>query len=139
MYACLAWIGLNATGRRPGYWSQDGRFIAFGNTTFSQIDNELKGDVWLVDMAHNRNVIHLISTLFHEANPAFPPDGRWLAFTSDESGQTEVYLQAFEAGESPRLIGQRHLVSRPCPGRSRMTCNTENASCRWPAVSHLCV
>jgi Tol biopolymer transport system component/DNA-binding winged helix-turn-helix (wHTH) protein len=96
----------------PTDWSQDGRFIAFGNTTFSQIDNELKGDVWLVDMTRGRNVINLISTPFHEANPAFSPDGRWLAFTSDESGQTEVYLQAFEAGESPRLIGERHLVSR---------------------------
>jgi Tol biopolymer transport system component/DNA-binding winged helix-turn-helix (wHTH) protein len=92
--------------------SHDGRFIAFGNTTFSQIDNELKGDVWLVDMARGRKVIHLINTPFHEANPAFSPDGGWLAFTSDESGQAEVYVQAFEAGESPRLVGERHLVSR---------------------------
>jgi Tol biopolymer transport system component/DNA-binding winged helix-turn-helix (wHTH) protein len=96
----------------PTDWSHDGRFIAFGNTTFSQIDNELKGDVWLVDMAQGRKVIHLINTPFHEANPAFSPDGRWLAFTSDESGRTELYVQAFEAGESPRLVGERHLVSR---------------------------
>ena len=80
--------------------------------TFSQIDNELKGDVWLVDMARNRKVVHLINTPFHEASPAFSPDGRWLAFTSDESGRTELYVQAFEGGESPRLTGERHLVSR---------------------------
>ena len=96
----------------PTDWSHDGRFIAFGNTTFSQIDNELMGDVWLVDMARDRKVIHLISTPFHEANAAFSPDGRWLAFTSDESGRTELYVQAFESGESPRLAGERHLVSR---------------------------
>jgi Tol biopolymer transport system component len=96
----------------PTDWSRDGRFIAFNNTGFAQIDNELKGDVWLIDMARGRKAIHLISTPFHEANPAFSPDGRWLAFTSDESGRTEVYLQAFEAGESPRLTGERHLVSR---------------------------
>jgi eukaryotic-like serine/threonine-protein kinase len=96
----------------PTDWSHDGRFIAFGNTTFSQIDNELKGDVWLVDMARDRRVIHLISTPFHEANPAFSPDGRWLAFTSDESGRTELYVQAFKSGESPLLVGERHLVSR---------------------------
>lgn len=92
-------------------WSPDGRFIAYTNTSFA-INYELKGDVWLIDMARGRKVIHLISTPFHEANPAFSPDGRWLAFTSDESGRTEVYLQAFEAGESPRLVGERHVVSK---------------------------
>jgi Tol biopolymer transport system component len=99
--------------QEPTDWSRDGRFIAFTNTSFSQIDNEMKGDVWLIDMARNRKVVHLISTsAFHEASPAFSPDGRWLAFTSNESGRTEVYLQAFESGESPRLVGERHLVSR---------------------------
>jgi eukaryotic-like serine/threonine-protein kinase len=92
-------------------WSRDGRFIAFTNSG-SAINNELKGDVWLIDMARGRKVIHLISTPFHEANPAFSPDGRWLAFTSDESGRTELYVQAFEAGEAPHLTGERHLVSR---------------------------
>lgn len=96
----------------PTDWSHDGRFIAFTNTAFSQIDKELKGDVWLVDMARDRKVVHLTSTPFHEANPAFSPDGRWLALTSDESGRTELYVQAFESGESPRLIGERYLVSR---------------------------
>jgi dipeptidyl aminopeptidase/acylaminoacyl peptidase len=93
-------------------WSHDGRFLAFTNTGFAQVDNDLNGDVWLIDMARNRRVIPLISTPFHEANPAFSPDGRWLAYTSDESGRAEVYVQAFEAGESPHLAGERHLVSR---------------------------
>jgi Tol biopolymer transport system component/DNA-binding winged helix-turn-helix (wHTH) protein len=92
-------------------WSGDGRFIAFTNTGFA-IHNELKGDVWLIDMARGRKVIHLISTPFHEANPAFSPDGRWLAFTSNESGSSELYVQAFDSGEAPRLTGERRLVSR---------------------------
>ena len=95
----------------PGDWSRDGRFIAFTNTGFA-IENELKGDVWLIDMARGRRVIHLIRTPFHEANPAFSPDGRWLAFTSNESGRSEAYLQAFEAGDTPRLIGERRILSK---------------------------
>lgn len=95
----------------PGDWSRDGRFIAFTNTGFA-IENELKGDVWLIDMARGRKVIHLIRTPFHEANPAFSPDGRWLAFTSNESGRAELYLQAFEAGDAPRLVGERRLLSQ---------------------------
>src|SRR5882724_9478774 len=56
-------------------------------------------------------MVHLISTPFHEANPAFSPDGNWLAFTSNESGRAEVYVQAFRSGDAPGVIGERHLVS----------------------------
>jgi eukaryotic-like serine/threonine-protein kinase len=96
----------------PTDWSRDGRFIAFTNTSFAQVQNEMRGDVWLSDTARGRKPVHLIGTPFHEANPAFSPDGRWLAFTSNESGRTEVYVQAFEAGDSPRLVGERYLVSK---------------------------
>jgi Tol biopolymer transport system component len=96
----------------PTDWSHDGRFIAFTSTSFAQAQNEMRGDVWLVDMARGRKVIHLINTPFHETEPAFSPDGHWLAFTSNESGRAEVYIQAFEAGDSPHLTGERHVVSR---------------------------
>jgi eukaryotic-like serine/threonine-protein kinase len=96
----------------PTDWSRNGRFIAFTNTSFGQVENELQGDVWLIDMAHGRKIVPLISTPFHEANPAFSPDGRWLAFTSNESGRAEVYIQAFEASDTPHMSGGRHLVSR---------------------------
>lgn len=95
----------------PTDWSPDGRFIAYTSTSFAQSENEMRGDVWLIDMARGRRVIHLIDTPSHEGNPAFSPDGKWLAFTSNESGRTEVYVQAFAAGESPHMTGERHVVS----------------------------
>lgn len=52
----------------PGDWSRDGRFIAFTNTGVAQIDNELKGDVSLIDMARNRKVIPLIIQKYCNAN-----------------------------------------------------------------------
>jgi len=96
----------------PEDWSPDGRFIAFTNTGFAQIENELQGDVSLVDMARQRKVIPLLHSPFHEANAAFSPDGHWLAFTSSESGRTELYLQAFQGGDSPSVFGERLVVSR---------------------------
>ena len=96
----------------PADWSSDGRFITFTNTGFSQIENERQGDVWLMDMARQRRVVPLLSTPFHEANPAFSPNGRWLAFTSNESGRAELYIQAFQGGDSPTVFGERYLVSR---------------------------
>jgi hypothetical protein len=66
-------------------------------------------------MTHDRKVVHLLNSsnnAFHEANPAFSPDGKWLAFTSNESGRPEVYIQAFQSADSPAVTGERYLVSR---------------------------
>jgi eukaryotic-like serine/threonine-protein kinase len=95
----------------PADWSADGRFIAFGNTGFPRSANETQGDVWVFDMARGRKPVPLLNTLFHEANAAFSPDGKWLAFTSNESGRPELYVQAFRSGDAPSVIGERHLVS----------------------------
>ena len=96
----------------PTDWSPDGRFIAFANTGTSRLASEIQSDVFIVDLAHGRQVIPLLSTRFHEANAAFSPDGKWLTFTSNESGRPEVYVQAFESTGTPRVTGERHLVTR---------------------------
>jgi Tol biopolymer transport system component len=96
----------------PTDWSRDGRFIAFENTAFTRAANEQQGDVWMVDMARKRKIIDVLNTPFHEASAVFSPDAKWLAFTSNESGRSEIYIQSFEAGDSPNVIGERHPVSR---------------------------
>ena len=95
----------------PTDWSSDGRFLAFVNTGFPRLANETQGDAWVFDLARDRKPVPLLNTRFHEANPTFSPDGKWLAFTSDESGRPEVYVQAFESADVPGLVGERHLVS----------------------------
>ena len=62
-------------------------------------------------LARDRKPVPLLNTRFHEANPALSPDGKWLAFTSNESGRPEVYIQAFQATESPGVVGERYRVS----------------------------
>jgi dipeptidyl aminopeptidase/acylaminoacyl peptidase len=68
--------------------------------------------VWMFDLTRGRQRIPVLSTRFHEANAAFSPDGKWLTFTSNESGRPEVYVQAFEPTGTPRVTGERHLVTR---------------------------
>jgi len=41
------------------------------------------------------HVMPFLSSEFDEAYPEFPPDGRWIAYTSDESKRSEVYVRAF--------------------------------------------
>jgi dipeptidyl aminopeptidase/acylaminoacyl peptidase len=95
----------------PTDWSSDGRFVVFSSTGVSRFPNEAQGDVWVTDFANARKSTPLLHTPFHEANAAFSPDGNWLAFTSNESGRPELYIQAFQSASPPRMIGERFLVS----------------------------
>src|SRR5438132_12378404 len=64
-------------------------------------------------MARGRKVIPLLKTQFFENGAVFSPDGKWLAFLSDESGKAEIYVQAIDRGDdSLRVTGERFVVSR---------------------------
>jgi Tol biopolymer transport system component len=41
-----------------------------------------------------------LATQFNESRPAFSPDKRWLAFTSDEGGATQIFVRAFPGAPS---------------------------------------
>jgi Tol biopolymer transport system component len=74
-------------------WSPDGRFLAY--VTYDQNTHE---DIWLLPMlksAENRTPVPLLRTEFTEEQVTISPDGRWFAYTSDESGRSEVYVQSF--------------------------------------------
>lgn len=96
----------------PTDWSPDGRFIAFSNTGIARLASEIQGDVFLMDLNLNRRTIPLLHSTFHEGNATFSPNGKWLASTSNESGRTELYLQAFTGGDNPAVTGERFPVSR---------------------------
>jgi Tol biopolymer transport system component len=67
----------------PYDWSQDGRSILV-----SSADR----DLWVLSEA---KATPIMRTPFIEAHGQFSPDGKWLAFTSDESKRQEIYVQAF--------------------------------------------
>ena len=73
-------------------WSSDGRSIAFvamgANGNF---------DVTMLSLADNK-VQPLLNSKFREADPAISPDGRWLAYSSNESGRLEVYVRPYPSG-----------------------------------------
>jgi dipeptidyl aminopeptidase/acylaminoacyl peptidase len=84
----------------PQSWSPDGSALAFtptGATTGY--------DIWLFHPAEKASR-PLLNGPFTEWMPAFSPDGRWLAYASNESGRFEVYVQAVASS------GERWQVSR---------------------------
>lgn len=74
----------------PLAWSTDGRFILFQSQ-----DAKTGWDLWLLPLAGDRVPMPLVQTRFNEQEAEFSPDGRWLAYSSDESGRLEVYVQPF--------------------------------------------
>ena len=50
--------------------------------------------------------VPILQTPFNETEGRLSPDGRWLAYTSDESGRNDVYVRSFPAGETKRRISQ---------------------------------
>ena len=54
----------------------------------------------------------LIQNSFDNSAPALSPDGRFLAFSADETGRSEIYAQPFESGDTPKVTGERRRVSQ---------------------------
>ena len=88
----------------PTDWSGDGRFIVY--------QSRQEGDLWVADLAGDGSLTPLLHSAALESSGAFSPDRRWLAFVSNETGHPEAYLQAFQAGQPPRLRGERFRISR---------------------------
>jgi Tol biopolymer transport system component len=79
-------------------WSSDGRLILFNRLNPSDGGS----DIWTLDM-HTSEAMPLLSgQWFEDAN--LSPDGKWLAFTSDESGTYEVYVQSFPAAAGRWMV-----------------------------------
>jgi Tol biopolymer transport system component len=80
----------------PMSWSADGREIVYwaGN-------ERTRGDIWRVRAetdATPREPVAVAATPFDERNPQVSPDGRWLAYSSNQTGRSEIYVQPFPSG-----------------------------------------
>jgi eukaryotic-like serine/threonine-protein kinase len=83
----------------PGSCTPDQSLLAF-----TQSDPATAADIWVLSLNSERRVRPLVQTRFNEQGPAFAPNGQWLAFSSDQSGREEVYVQAFPGpGEQRQL------------------------------------
>ena len=52
-----------------------------------------------------------MQTQFDSSYPALSPDQAYLAFSANDTGRSEIYLQRFYGGDSPKLSGERRRVS----------------------------
>jgi Tol biopolymer transport system component len=94
----------------PTSWSADGRFLLYHSA-----DPQRNADLWVVSMVGDRTPSVFLKTPFREAYGAFSPDGRWVAYHSNESGRPEIYVRPFfppdAAGTAAGAAGGRRQVS----------------------------
>ncbi len=78
----------------PSGWSQDGRFLAFVESIIGEADS----DIWVLPMTNDAEPWQFAGSEFDETQPVISPDGRFLAYRSDSSGQDEVWVASFPDG-----------------------------------------
>ena len=85
-------------GSFPDDWSADGRYLIYhvdGGKTLT--------DVWVMPLKGERTPHALVATEFLEMHAKFSPDGKWVAYTSNETGRAEIYVRQMEKPGKIRL------------------------------------
>jgi eukaryotic-like serine/threonine-protein kinase len=71
-------------------WSPDSRFVLFNSE-----DPTRSNDIWALPLDRNGQSFPVVQTNFDEQQAQFSPDGKWIAYQSNESGRVEIYVQPF--------------------------------------------
>ena len=81
-------------------WSRDGRFLLYT----VMVRSKTKNDVWVLPLGNDKKPVPFLSTEFNESQAHFSPDDHWVAYTSDESGQAEVYVRSFSMNSAGTAV-----------------------------------
>ena len=97
-------------------WSRDGRFLLY-----MSLDPKNAHDIWALPMDKKAAPFPVVRTDFEERNGQFSPDGKWVAYQSNDSGRFEIYVQPF-----------------PSPGNRIQISNNGGAQVRWRSDGRSC-
>ncbi|HKD86199.1 MAG TPA: protein kinase [Terriglobales bacterium] len=75
--------------------TRDGRYLVYERRAKGGTTGE---DIWAMPLFGDRKPFPIVQTPFLDATPAVSPDGKWLAYSSDESNRREVYITPFPSG-----------------------------------------
>jgi Tol biopolymer transport system component len=101
----------NENSKRPSDWSSDGRYLIYTET-----DPKGQGDIWYLpdplNKSGDRKPVKFQGTDSVESQGQLSPDGRWLAYVSNESGEEEVYVRPFPSGPGRWKISSGAVISQ---------------------------
>jgi eukaryotic-like serine/threonine-protein kinase len=119
----------------PTDWSADGKYIAFVRI---EPPGKTREDIWILPLSGDRKPFPFAHTEFSEGVARFSPDGKWLAFASNESGNAEVYVAPFpgpggkiqistSGGHVPRWRRDGREIFYVAPDRKLMAAEVETS------------
>jgi eukaryotic-like serine/threonine-protein kinase len=85
----------------PACWTPDGRYFLF-----RELDPVTGEDIWAVDEQGDKKPFPVLHSRYHEEDASLSPDGKWLAYRSNESGRAELYLQSFPVPDAKVRVSQ---------------------------------
>jgi Tol biopolymer transport system component len=101
-------VATTSDAKFPNDWSRDGRFLLY-----TQQDARTNADLWVLPLTASGTPsgtpAPFANTEFSESAGQFSPDTHWIAYASDESGRSEIYVQPFPV---PSGGGSKTSVSR---------------------------
>jgi eukaryotic-like serine/threonine-protein kinase len=106
-------------------WSPDGKLIAY-----ERLGSSGQYEIWMLPMEGDRKPYPYLVSQFRVNQPAFSVDGSWLAYTSNESGRGEVYVQKFP-GPGEKVQVSTDGGSNPVWSRDGKQLVFENAGTLW--------
>jgi Tol biopolymer transport system component len=98
-----------STNKSPSDWSRDGRYLLFRNN-----ERQTAFDIWALPMQGDQQPFPVLRTQFAERDGQFSPDAKWIAYESNRSGRSEIYVYPF-----------------PGPGREQQVSTGGGAQVRW--------
>ncbi|MGE5360320.1 MAG: protein kinase domain-containing protein [Bacteroidales bacterium] len=83
----------------PNSWSPDNRFLIYGER-----GPDTGGDLWVLPLDGQQKPYPFVNSRFEERTAQFSPNGRWVAYASNESGQSEIYVRPFPPSRGQWLV-----------------------------------
>jgi Tol biopolymer transport system component len=80
----------SSTDKVPYDISRDGKFLLYAD-----LNQKTLRDLWVLPLEGDRKPMPIAQSEFSEINGQFSPDGEWIAYSSNETGTDEVYVQSF--------------------------------------------
>jgi len=109
--------------KTPTSWSSDGKHLLFYNSPLTRVVSGIGADIWALPLTPDQSggplkPFLVLQAPFDEFDAQFSPDGRWIAYTSDESHRAEIYVTPFP----PTIAG---------PGGKRQVSTAGGSLLRW--------
>ncbi len=95
-------IALKRTSGTPAI-SPDGQWVAYAVRETNWVDNSYETEIWLADTRVAGSGRQLTNAAKSSLQPAFSPDGKWIAFISDRSDTRQLYRLPLDGGEAEAL------------------------------------